>query len=387
MTRIECLKVLECVETASPVDIFLSFKKLRKKYHPDTKVTGDGPSFIRVCEAFDAIKEHFNNNTFDQMDVDDDDLVGTAEEEERRNKVLKCRMSSGDSAEIIQNKIVNSVISKLENSEKLSADIILLPKFYAEIRLRSEQHRLLATLGVGIGFNNNKRRVTSNLSFVIIEGPLKNTTSPTFGVKPEELERIIAAVSHTNFSVEYRMTDRGNLPDFHDIKECTVMREIFEAYPKLDADDLIVGLRIRGKNRALSVSECRSLINNFIQKCIRDGKQTFCVKGPDSITPATSPTVRARWNTEDLHILRDGKVFTQNTDILKWHHTYYLSKILREEFKEIFNEKEKEYKAAVNAKIAEKYKKENDALQTSIDERQALQDLLNKLEVGLLEEK
>lgn len=145
-------KTLNVSCTDSPHEILKSFKKLRKKYHPDRK-TGNRERYDQIMEAYDLIlknpQKYINVNDF---------IKNYKNSEEEKIEICKIyKKFKGDMRKIIDNlilvedneyeRIKNIIIKEIENG------LVFFKKFEEKFKIRKKENKKAEKIAKELGID------------------------------------------------------------------------------------------------------------------------------------------------------------------------------------------------------------------------------------------
>lgn len=145
-------EVLNVSYKNSPQEILASFKKLRRKYHPDRK-TGDREKYDQIMEAYEFIV----NNPQKYINVNDFINSYKNSEEEKIEIIKMYKKFKGNMRKIIDNLILveDNEFERIQKiiSEEIDNGLILYDKFKDKFKIRKKENKKAERIAKEMGID------------------------------------------------------------------------------------------------------------------------------------------------------------------------------------------------------------------------------------------
>lgn len=389
MTRKECLQALRCQETATPMEIVAAYKRLRKRFHPDTKDTGDHAKFIHVTEAFKVLAENFNMETLAELKKDKefeelDTPSLSLKKEKSVEEQLKQKLNELGGVDELYTEIVSALIDKMEFHTKIAdCHLILLPKLGSttSVDLKGTKLRLMIV-------TERNPKVSAHSAYMRFSQDGRRMLPDTDLILSDEMfDRFLHFLAYQDFSIRYQDSTEG--PDPQILSNHSILGMLAQINPKFSVYDVCATINILGKREFIKISESREMVEKYIREIVKKGSHTF-VPIPELIRrekgAATDTYVKVKWDNEEYCLLRDGLLYISKSKYLREREFEVIKdQNILAYFVECYEECRDSYEDSKNEELIKKLQEKNAKMREELGKRQDLKDILGKIKQGLLE--
>lgn len=396
--RITCLKTLECNATATPVEIYRSYKLLRKKYHPDTLVTGNADLFVKVTDAYETLKENFiiDVTTISEENEDTDDDYKAPDSlkiERQRQRELKEKLGATLTEENLHRKIIDALLDKLETHKNVTCSIVLQPNYVMSILIILEDVYAKMIVDVRrsdggsysgkLQFSTDKKSATPKTPFITLLG--------------EQLKRIWNSIAFLDFDIKYLDDDKWLYAD--ELRDTWPTSELFKANKSLSYLDMYSAIRMHGISKSVRVSEFRDIIERRIEAVILKAELSYSTtwtpikvdteQGEERYYPSyvkANLGISSATNRDEYYLFPDGNVYIWRSLAFKERCLQIISNTrIRDLVKNYYGITKKDHEEELERKLTEQLKEENEVLSRQLQVRKDLENILGNLKRDLIE--
>jgi hypothetical protein len=390
LTRIECLKALHCEPTATAKEIVSAYKRWRRLLHPDTKGTGDHALFIRLTEAFETLKQHFNFDlhslTTEPQSNSDDEPTSLKTERQIQDK-LKQKLKDTEQEDVLYQKIIDELLNKFELISSAECHIILLPGFASTIAI------IMKDLQLKLIVKTSMVKVVQGAGSYhdgIIEFTTGNTSTPVLPeikMTTDQFGRLLDCLAFRDFDLKFQDTNRD--PSLRDLTHCWITGGLLDRNRHLSASDLLSALQIDGRRNFIKMSACREIIETHVENSITRAKLSYAQnqKRLREDNSHYERYVAAKTPEEEFFLLEDGCVYVESSPFLQNGLLTFVNTRIRDFVKDQFLLLQKQNEEDQELELAKKLRKKNQELASQIQARQNLESILGNLKRNLIGDK
>jgi hypothetical protein len=388
MTRIECLKALKCPETATPLEIVAAYKKLRKRFHPDTKGTGNETLFIHVTEAYKFLSENFDLDVLMAIKKDKDlDIPGhpsiSLKAERQLHDQLKHKLDVLGNVSTLHYEITQALLDKMEfHKDVAECHIILLPEFGSTVSIDLKGTKLRVMV-------RTERNPELNLHVAYIrftQDGKKLLPDEEFELSDALFERFLNFLAFQNFYVKFQ--DFTKLLEAEGMAKHSILGMLASVNPKCSVSDVCAAITILGKREFIVVSECRNVVERYIREIVKKGSHTYIAEAKQFRHipyDRLEAYVKLKWDKEVYSLLGDGTIYVVQSSYLRPKSLETITDCgILAYFVECFKEAEDIYRDSIDGESLRKLRQKNLDMKNEIDRIQNLANVLGQIKQELL---